>query len=134
MPSRIATPLLNESHLVNFPQRGDPGADFRQSAFAQGNHSFRNGSPLDFGGRAAVHNHFTDMVTQVKKFADGGTTVETRTGALQASGPLRKLAIRGNLGIDAGFRQFRVAVFLRALALRADEPNETLGKNTVESR
>src|SRR3974377_1784374 len=85
--------LLNEGHLVDFPQSGQAISHLGQSAQPQRNHTFSNRRALDLRGRPPVHNHFADMIAQVQQLADRRASVESGPRALQASGTLGKLII-----------------------------------------
>src|SRR5258708_16730469 len=91
-PSRVSCRsvemLLNEGHLVDFFQRGDPAADFCQPALAQRDHAFFARAALNLRGAPAVHNHFADSVRQVRQLEDGRGAVESRAVTFQASGAL----------------------------------------------
>src|SRR5258708_17642502 len=90
LPSRVSCRsveiLLNESHLVDFFQGGDPTADFCQPALAQSDHAFFPRDPLNLRGRPAIHNHFADSVGHVQQLADGRAAVESGAGTFQAPG------------------------------------------------
>src|SRR5216684_127995 len=124
--------LLNESHLVDFFQCRDAGADFGQAALAQRDHAFFAGDALDLRGRAAIHNHFANAVGEVQQLADGRAAVESGAGTFQASGALDQRYGRPHRGIEAGFGQFLGRMFLRPLAVGADYADQALGHDAVE--
>src|SRR5260370_42036585 len=82
---RSVAMLLNEGHLVDFFQRRDARADFRQAALAHRDHAFLAGDALDLRGGPAIHNHFADAVGRVQELADGRAAVKSRAGPFQAS-------------------------------------------------
>src|SRR5258708_1760719 len=103
-PSRVSCRsveiLLNESHLVDFFQGGDPSADFCQPALAQSDHAFFARDALDLRGGPAIHNHFADPVGQVQQLADGRAAVESRAGTFQAPGALHQRDVRPHCRIN----------------------------------
>src|SRR5271156_5407970 len=105
-PSRYAPAMLvNERHLVNFPQRSRTLTNLCQTALAEGQHTLLDRCALNFRSGPAVHDHLADPVGQVQQLANRGTAMIPRPGALQASGALGKLVIAGRGGRDAGFQE-----------------------------
>src|ERR1700726_4821095 len=68
--------LLNESHLVNFLERGYAIANLCEAALAQGNHAFLARDAFDFRRGPAIHNHFADAIGQVQQLTDCSAPVE----------------------------------------------------------
>src|SRR6266849_1027844 len=134
MPSRYAEALLNERHLIDFAQRCGAHFHLGQAAVAKRNHTLLDGRALDFGCRAAVHNHLADMVGQVQEFADGSAAVIAGAGAFEAACAFGKTKFEGARRIDAAFAQLLRGEFLRALAIFANEANQSLGHDAVEGR
>src|SRR6266852_3603877 len=105
--------LLNESHLIDLFQRGDPRTDFCQAALTQCDHAFFARGALDLRGGPAIHNHFADAVGQVQEFADGGAAVESGTSTFQAPCAFHQRDGRPDRRIKAGFGQFLRRIFPR---------------------
>src|ERR1700693_37977 len=76
--------LLNECHLVDFPQRGQSGADFGDAAIAQEGHALVLGAALDFAGGPAVDNHLPNMIGEVEQLVDGGASAVAGARTFQA--------------------------------------------------
>src|SRR6266849_4611763 len=133
MPSRYAEALLNERHLIDFAQRCGAHFYLGQAAVAKRNHTLLDGRALDFGCGAAVHNHFADVIGQVQELADGGPAVIAGAGAFEAACAFGKTEFEGARRIDAAFAQFLRGKFLRALAIFANEANQALGHDAIQS-
>src|ERR1035438_3341417 len=133
MPWRNVALLLNERHLVDFLYAGNALANLAQAALAQRSHTFFPGDALDFRGRAAVDDHFTNAVGQIEQFADRGTAMVASAGALQASDAFYELHAGPGSRIKAGFLQLGVREFLRALAIGTDDADQALGHDAVQS-
>src|SRR5580704_2237731 len=112
MPSRYELVLVNERHLIDLPQSGYSGANLRETALTQRNHTFFNSGSLDFGGRTAVHDHLSNVVGQVQQFADRGAAVIAGSRAFQAT-----RAFREGVSRNSGRVQSRLANFLRGVFL-----------------
>src|SRR5580692_1867015 len=131
-PCRVAITLVNECHLVNFAQRGGALANFCEATVPQGNHTFFDGGTFDFGGRAAVDNHFTDTVGEIEQFANSGAAVVASARTFEAASAFRERVLLPNGRIKTGLAKFGFGVLLGTLALRADNANKTLGHDAVE--
>src|SRR5579885_2581171 len=124
MPWRNVAALLNESHLIDFLDGGNASANLGEAAFAQRDHAFFAGDALDFGGGAAIDNHFTDAVGQIEQFADGGAAMVT--------GALGEDDVAPGGRVQAEFAEFLGGVALGLLAVFADHANQALGQDAVE--
>src|SRR5580704_7970789 len=123
---RVAITLVNECHLIDFAQCGDAFANFCEATVPQGNHTFFDGCTFDFGGRAAIDNHFAYAVGEIEQFANSGAPVVASARALEASSTFGERILLPNGGIKTGLAEFGFAVLLGALALRANNADETL--------
>src|SRR5690349_14698916 len=83
--------LLNEGHLIDFLERRDALAHFRQRGVAQKRHAFLASGTFDLGGGTPVDDHFANVVGQIQEFGNGAAAAESRAGAFQASGALDEL-------------------------------------------
>src|SRR5579885_1974882 len=132
MPWRNVAALLNESHLIDFLDGGNASANLGEAAFAQRDHAFFAGDALDFGGGAAIDNHFADAVGQIEQFADGGAAMVAGAGAFQATGALGEDDVAPGGRVQAEFAEFLGGVALGLLAVFADHANQALGQDAVE--
>src|SRR5579864_3066632 len=87
----MLSPLLNESHLVDFLERRDALAHFLQRGVPQERHAFLAGGPLDFRSGAAVDDHLANMVGQIQELGNGAASAKSRAGTFQAARALDKL-------------------------------------------
>src|SRR5258708_24792533 len=129
---RSVAMLLNEGHLVDFFQRRDARADFRQAALAQRDHAFLAGDALDLRGGPAIHNHFADAVGKVQELADGRAAVKSSAGTFQAASAFNQRDSRPHPGIEAAFGQFLRRIFLGSFAVGADHAHQALGHDAIE--
>src|SRR5260370_13650949 len=130
---RSVAMLLNEGHLVDFFQRRDAGADFRQAALAQRDHAFLAGDALDLRGGPAIHNHFADAVGKVQEFADGRAAVKSSAGTFQATSAFNQGDSRPHRAIEAGFGQFLRRIFLGFFAVGADHGNLATALEAIDA-
>src|SRR5262245_9523326 len=63
-----ASPLSNESNLINLFESGYARENFRESGFTQERHTFFMRSPLNVGSGLSFDDHFADMIGQIQQF------------------------------------------------------------------
>src|SRR5260221_9459939 len=131
-PPWYAPALLNERHLVNFPQRRHTALHLGQPALAKRNHTLFDSSSLDFRRRPPAHDHFPDVIRQIQQFADRRTSVISRPRAFQAPSALRKNKINCLRGIDSRFPQLFRSMLLWPFPVLANQPHQPLRHDALQ--
>src|SRR5271156_2911200 len=97
--------LVKERHLIDFAQGGSAAADFGEAGIAQKRHALFFGDALDFGSRAAIDDHFANVVGEIEKLGDGGTATIAAAGTLQTAGTFVERNFGPFGGVESGFFQ-----------------------------
>src|SRR5215471_12347774 len=132
MPLRYEVDSVNERHLIDFTHGRETLLDFVDTALAQRNHSLFTCSPFDLGSRAAIDDHFSDTIRQVKQFTNRCTAMIAGAGTFQATSTFANRYVYPIFRLQAGFAQFIGSIFFGLLAIGTNDADKALGEDAIQ--
>src|ERR1700753_1276898 len=123
---------LDECDLVDFFERRKSMPHAVERRFAQELHAFLRRQLADLGAGLLLQNHFTDRISQVKQFVDGGSSAIAGAAALNAARTFLEVEVAPLSEFEAAGNQHFVIVTHGAYTVFADSTHQALRQNAIE--